>query len=126
MDSKKVSSIKLDTKQKMNLGKFFFFFTGRIDRETFWILSLLVIFINLILFLPSKELKEAPIIWLVTLLEVWVSLAIQAKRWHDRDKSALMILINFIPVFGWIWTLVELGFLKGTIGLNKYGDDPQS
>jgi hypothetical protein len=34
-----------------------------------------------------------------------------------------MILINFIPVVGLIWALVELGFRKGTSGPNRYGED---
>jgi uncharacterized membrane protein YhaH (DUF805 family) len=34
------------------------------------------------------------------------------------------IIINIIPVIGWIWALVELGCLRGTPGRNQYGDDP--
>ena len=55
---------------------------------------------------------------------LWVSLSAQAKRWHDHGKSAWMILINFIPFIGWLYALVNLGFLKGIIGKNQYGIDP--
>ena len=54
----------------------------------------------------------------------WSSLALTVKRWHDRDKSGLWILINAVPVIGGIWALTENGFLKGTDGPNNYGDDP--
>lgn len=54
----------------------------------------------------------------------WISLAVTAKRWHDRGKSGWMVLISFIPVIGPIWTLIECGFLRGTQGRNSYGNDP--
>lgn len=64
------------------------------------------------------------------------------KRLHDRDKSAWWMLVFYLlpAVLGgladvsWIfniagfavsiWGLVELGFLRGTIGPNRYGPDP--
>jgi len=55
---------------------------------------------------------------------IWAGLALSAKRWHDRGKSAWWILIGLIPLIGAIWTLVENGFLKGTEGPNQYGPDP--
>lgn len=54
----------------------------------------------------------------------WSSLAVQAKRWHDRDKSGWWILINFVPLIGPIWALVENYFLSGTEGPNRFGVDP--
>jgi uncharacterized membrane protein YhaH (DUF805 family) len=51
-------------------------------------------------------------------------LCVYGKRWHDRDKSAWWILIGLIPFIGWIWVLVEVGFLKGTDGPNRFGEDP--
>ena len=54
----------------------------------------------------------------------WVSLAVQIKRWHDRDKSGWWVLINFVPFIGGIWALIECGFLEGTKGPNKFGPDP--
>jgi uncharacterized membrane protein YhaH (DUF805 family) len=27
-------------------------------------------------------------------------------------------------VIGWLWALVDNGFLRGTDGPNRYGDDP--
>lgn len=56
---------------------------------------------------------------------IWTGLALQVKRWHDRDKSWVWIFINFIPIIGALWTLVECGFLDGTQGPNKYGPSPK-
>jgi hypothetical protein len=35
-----------------------------------------------------------------------------------------MVLINLIPIIGWIWAIIELFFLRGTPGPNVYGPDP--
>jgi uncharacterized membrane protein YhaH (DUF805 family) len=55
---------------------------------------------------------------------VWPSLAVQAKRWHDQDRTALWLLINFIPIAGPIWTIIQNGFVPGTRGPNRFGPDP--
>jgi uncharacterized membrane protein YhaH (DUF805 family) len=76
----------------------------------------------------------------------WIGLAVSAKRLHDRDKSAWWLLLFwFLPsvlermgdriegigiVFVLasfalsIWGLVEMGFLRGIAGPNRYGPDP--
>jgi uncharacterized membrane protein YhaH (DUF805 family) len=69
----------------------------------------------------SKMMLPLGILILITL---WPALAIYTKRWHDRDKSGWWTLIIFIPIIGSIWLLVELGFLRGTDGPNRFGDDP--
>ncbi len=70
------------------------------------------------------------------------------KRLHDRNKSGWWIVLFYVgpvitealgqntgsPVLAFvmsiasfviaIWALVELGFLRGTIGANEYGPDP--
>ena len=40
------------------------------------------------------------------LLSVWITLAVQVKRWHDLSKSGWWALINLIPVVGAIWVIV--------------------
>jgi len=48
----------------------------------------------------------------------------QIRRWHDRDKTAWWLLINLIPILGWLWSSIELGFLPGMKGGNRFGPDP--
>ncbi|HEY7852715.1 MAG TPA: DUF805 domain-containing protein [Caulobacteraceae bacterium] len=62
---------------------------------------------------------------LICLALIWPSLAVQVKRWHDRDKTGWMVLINLIPVIGFLWTFIECGFLDGTPGPNKFGPSPK-
>lgn len=54
----------------------------------------------------------------------WATLAITAKRWHDRDRSAVWVFVGVVPIVGWIWQLVECGFLGGTAGPNQFGPSP--
>ena len=62
---------------------------------------------------------------LIVLLALSVpSFVLAIKRCHDRDKSGWFVLISFIPVIGPIWLLVELGFLRGSQGENRFGPDP--
>lgn len=74
--------------------------------------------------LASVGMVGGLILLVVYILMVWIGLAIAAKRWHDRNKSAWWILIVFVPVVGGLWYLIECGFLPGTPGSNKYGADP--
>src|SRR5690606_28215714 len=61
-----------------------------------------------------------------SLLFLWPALAIQAKRWHDVDKSAWWILINLVPVVGGLIALVFNGFIAGTPGANRFGQPAAS
>ncbi len=54
----------------------------------------------------------------------WTSLAVGAKRCHDRGRSGWFQLITLIPLIGSLWLFVELGLLKGKEGENRFGPDP--
>lgn len=70
----------------------------------------------------AATLRNADLIFI--LVVAYPSVAIQIKRWHDRNKSAGSLLINLIPYIGMLWALIELGFFDGTPGDNRYGSDP--
>ena len=54
---------------------------------------------------------------------VWISLATQVKRCHDRGFSGWWVIpMNIIS----IWALISLGFLEGQDGPNQYGPDPRA
>jgi uncharacterized membrane protein YhaH (DUF805 family) len=87
---------------------------------------------------------------IVNLALFYPAVCISGKRWHDRNKSAWWNLLWLIPALlagplviisltaspglahwvlmilfiGVIWTLVECGFLRGTVGENRFGPDP--
>lgn len=49
---------------------------------------------------------------------------VQIRRWHDLNKNGMWVLINIISIIGPIWATIETGFIRGTVGSNKYGEDP--
>jgi len=55
---------------------------------------------------------------------IWPSIAVGIKRCHDRDRSGWFLLVALIPIVGSIWLLIDLGFLRGTTGANRFGPDP--
>jgi uncharacterized membrane protein YhaH (DUF805 family) len=57
---------------------------------------------------------------LFVLITLYSSFAVGVKRCHDRDRSGWFLLIGVIPLLN-LWLLVELGFLSGTTGPNRFG-----
>ncbi|HYM98415.1 MAG TPA: DUF805 domain-containing protein [Aestuariivirgaceae bacterium] len=124
----------------MDWGWLYSSFDGRINRAKFWagtialwILSLLVNLVIAAVFGMRYDPAQAfpvmgPAAWLVWILAAlgiaYASLAVLAKRWHDRDKSGWWSLIGLVPFIGGVWILVECGCLPGTEGPNRFGPDP--
>lgn len=111
----------------MDYKKLLFSFEGRINRQPFWMFILGVFVVTFIVaFLAGMLGDTLGMIILIPyfIVQIWASLAVQVKRWHDRDKSGWWVLIGLIPVIGSIWVLVECGFLRGTEGQNRFGPDP--
>jgi uncharacterized membrane protein YhaH (DUF805 family) len=105
-----------------------FSFEGRIPRRTFWGVliggNLLTSAVTYVLELSFDERTAAIASVALALPFIWVSFAIYAKRWHDRDKSGWWFFIILVPIIGVLWMLISCGFLRGTYGPNKYGEDP--
>ncbi len=104
-------------------------FDGRIGRQAFWIGTLVLAAVHfvgggVISTIFGHGIFGSLLSIVLSLVLLYPSLAVAAKRWHDRDKSGWWSLIALIPVVGWIWYLVECGILVGTVGQNRYGADP--
>lgn len=111
----------------MEPAQIFFSAHGRISRRTWWLYGVAAILgLGLLLtaLLRIAGADEDTATAVASLVLLWPSLAISIKRWHDRDKSAWWVLVGLIPVIGGLWLLIENGFLRGTPGANRYGDDP--
>jgi uncharacterized membrane protein YhaH (DUF805 family) len=114
----------------MSILALLFSFSGRIGRAQYWMgyfIQLALAALAWMCLLTGQAngnilLMLVPIVLLIPVL--WMALAVMAKRYHDRDKSAWWILIGLIPIVGGIWQLIELGMLRGTDGSNDYGPDP--
>ncbi|MEO6031643.1 MAG: DUF805 domain-containing protein [Burkholderiaceae bacterium] len=99
---------------------------GRIPRKTFWlygVLALLLAAVFVMLLLGIAGVPDRVAEGVANLLILWPAIAVTVKRWHDRNKSGWWVLINFIPVIGTFWALIENGFLRGSPGDNRFGAD---
>ena len=103
----------------------------RLCRFTWYVVMLLVLYDGL-----NQALTQAkgnPVLLTVwglvavsfPVLIVWTTLAMQVKRWHDRDKSWPWLFVGFIPIVGPVWVLIECAFLEGTQGPNRFGPSPK-
>ena len=106
-------------------------FDGRIGRLRYWLTAISMSFglslisTGLIAVAAAPGGDPNPIVFLplglVVLCAMWVGAATGVKRCHDRDKSGWFMLVGFIPLIGGLWLLVELGFLEGAPGPNRFG-----
>jgi len=118
------------TNQKMSLSQLYFSMDGRINRKVFWLnyVVFLLLPVAVVTSVVDRSMgyrtADGPAYLVSGLLLFWPSLAMQAKRWHDIDKSAWWILVGIIPIIGFICALIANGFVRGTAGLNRFGDDP--
>ena len=99
-------------------------YEGRINRQRYWAFVLVYLAGAIIAGIIDSVLGSSVISLLFLLAALYPSTCVNIKRWHDRDKSGWWILIGLVPFIGWIWSLVECGFLKGSDGANQYGADP--
>ncbi len=98
---------------------------GRVGRKPFWIFNACIFAAGMMFGLianPAEEISRYQIMFMLWIL--WPSIAVQAKRWHDINKSAWWVLINFVPIAGPIWALIQNGFIPGSRGPNRFGPDP--
>jgi uncharacterized membrane protein YhaH (DUF805 family) len=116
----------VDFAEPMSPWHIFFSPRGRIPRKIFWIYGVVVplalgAYVHGVLSIAGVREQAVELVLNAGLL--WSALAVSAKRWHDRNKSGWWALLQFVPVIGTLWTLVENGLLRGTPGPNRFGDD---
>lgn len=116
-----------------------FSFSGRLNRKAYWLkgfipvsmintgMQLFAMLIGLMVGDGAGAVVGGIALLLVVLpffvFSIWVGLAITVKRFHDLGSSGWWILGIFIPFYN-IWLAIKLAFFRGTIGANKFGDDP--
>ena len=140
----------------MSMKALLFSFQGRISRKTYWIWNVFYYVAitgfasGISVLFPAYSYILLPIFLLMLVIP---DLAVTAKRWHDRNKSNMWLLLNVPLVLGrlaspmatptaetvspvhmvatvaalvcGLWILVGGGFVKGTEGRNDYGDEPE-
>ena len=136
------SADRVDGEANTNLARDLFAFNGRICRQKFWLMGMVISLMTVafavcvsfvsagVAFLSGSPTAAFAMFFIISLIWIiplwWMYLAVGAKRWHDRGKSGWWNLIALIPIIGTIWALIELGFLKGDYGYNRYGGEDVS
>ncbi len=102
---------------------------GRIGRLRYlaWSTVMMLAFlpIGILIFSSSvrSETVAAIVTVLVSLAVIAVSVCMGVQRVHDMGWSGWLWLLNFVPVIGWVFSLLML-FMPGTAGANRYGPPP--
>jgi uncharacterized membrane protein YhaH (DUF805 family) len=108
---------------------------GRVDRRQWWLRLILPVFVITLVLTAvdmaigtyNANLGAGTLSGLFALASLIPSIFVHIKRFHDRDKSGWWVLIGLVPIIGALWLLIELGFLAGTPGPNRFGPPvPQS
>ena len=114
------------TVETLTINQILFSFQGRIGRKTYWLslLGMMAALFAAVIVLSVAGVGEdvlSIIVLLIYIPIIWMSLAVQVKRWHDRNKSGWWVLITLIPIIGSLWALIENGFLAGDDSQNNFG-----
>ena len=101
-------------------------FSGRATRPEFWWFILFTFVISVVLGIIGTVAPVLQFLEIVFSLAVLLpSLAVQARRLHDMDRSAWWLLLVVPPIFiiG-VPILLIMSAFPGTPGPNRYGPDP--
>ena len=132
----------------MSLIHLLFSFHGRIGRLPFWVAStvLLVLLLGLAALILGSAVTNIDFrspaagqlvvqamidaTWMILpflLVHSWMMLALAAKRLHDRNYSAWLLLpyavvslVPYIQIVAWICYFIEIGCRAGTPGSNRF------
>lgn len=136
------TQVQVAQAENKGVGWLLFSSKGRIPRSKWWaayfafnipfqLLTYAVVALVAFLFLKGPNFSDTQAILTICLAAipfsifgVIVNLNLIIKRLHDRDHSGWFYFIALIPIVGGIWLFVELGFLPGTEGPNRFGEDP--
>ena len=106
-------------------------FSGRARRREYWMFVLFYIIFAIAIAVVERAVglgsaTGGGVLSLVYSLGLLIpSLAVTFRRLHDTGRSGWWILLNFLPILGW---LVFLFFMAqdGTPGENRYGPSPKA
>ena len=108
---------------------------GRVNRKTYWLTMIALAIVAAIVWGVAATLAGVTatedgmsalgvallsVAGVVSVVLLWSLIALAFKRCHDRDMSGWMMLI---PLYN-VWVQIQMGFLAGTAGPNRFGPDP--
>jgi uncharacterized membrane protein YhaH (DUF805 family) len=114
----------MKTRMKRFLG-----ISDKADRTEWWSisfisdlivqLSALFGFIMIVGTEESVQLTCGILLVAISVIFLWVSLAVTFRRLRDRGRPMWFISLYLIPFVGWLWMLIECGFLPSAYAGSK-------
>ena len=115
----------------MTINEALFSFEGRMSCRDFWLKGFLILLpvniLNNILYFGVDNDEVHGLSIIISLVLAFPNLALYIKRLHDHNRSGWFLdtlLIPFANFVFLIWILLEVWLLRGTVGPNRFGDDP--
>ena len=117
----------------MSIKNLLFSTDGRINRSQWWLGQLLVIVIAVVfsmvfhfgiphtLSVSVFSIHNFVIGMLIGVTYFWIHLALNIKRFHDINKQGGWVVLCYIPVFGFLITIIVCGIIAGDKYVNNYG-----
>jgi uncharacterized membrane protein YhaH (DUF805 family) len=109
-------------------AQFYFSTSGRCSRGDYWrryfFPTVIALVVMPLIIAPLPHFLRGVILVPFSILVVWVSVAVQVKRWHDINRSGWYALLFLIPIVGPFISIYVNGTIAGTDGDNSYGADP--
>lgn len=129
-------------------------FDGRLNRKRYWLGNIMLILAGMVLQTIIIRTLGFAAALIFSLIWLFPAFSLNVKRGHDRNRPAwlmaaffaLLVAVILMQVFGldqiddepttaflivgipWLllglFFFVDLGFLRGTSGQNRYGADP--
>lgn len=113
-------------KDKLPVSYLLFTSRGRINRLTYWTVSIFTWSTFYVLFNVHEFIISYAATWILYPLLFWVLLTTATKRLHDSNLTAFWLWLILIPVLGPLVLIFLLGFKKGNIHSNRFGVVPNS
>ncbi len=129
------------TEAVSNVYRNYVTFSGRARRSEYWWFILFSIIAAIVIGIVENSLgmghgmmssggggfeanyTGGPLTGIWSLINLLPSLAVAVRRLHDTDRSGWWLLIGLIPLVGFI-VLIVFFATKGSIGANRFGEDP--
>jgi uncharacterized membrane protein YhaH (DUF805 family) len=98
-------------------------FAGRAIRSEYWYWVLFVLLGSIAARIIDAVLGIGLFNSIFGLAVLLPSIAVGVRRLHDLDRSGWWLLLDLIPLIGWI-VLIVWFCGRGTPGANRFGPDP--
>lgn len=111
-------------KDKLPVSHLLFTYKRRINRLTYWTVSVFIWTSFYILYNLLAYAINYTATWVIYPILFWTIISTATKRLHDTNKSGHWLWLILTPVLGPVFIIFHLGFKRGHKTNNRYGPVP--